>query len=467
MLELTKSAISYSWAMSLFGTQQLANLVTPSDQRNPTRRADAAFYSVTQATQNQLNTLFFGGFQIGNEVQRGLVDLAFDTLTLRAFAPSYVSRLTSDIVQQSRYTLRVFTSRENTRLALQELKNTYEVFNLVQNASSLLNIPPGGKDFDLSEAIKKAYALGEYPDLWAVEGLGHDYAMTFFPQWGRGQPVRGILTDGRAGALPDKSLTMMHAGLGLAFAQQLMNRITPYSPASDIRSVLHEFVTLVKNNSRQGYEGAAYESLGLLTRFWHSQMVNIVDQRMGEVEPEAVSYFWHGVGRSHLFLPIYFVPGLLSPWLAVEREAPHELALLNMIAGLAWALTIVNVRQPKIIENFLKYELDQVAQPQAFSNGAVSSLIMGIDITPSDVYITEFLKYRPDPSDQRVAQLWEKLVGSPANDGVQRIYPVLKKHRRLGEVFHYQNLSEPVARLEGSHRSLHRYSAKKATQRSS
>jgi len=448
MLELPKSAISYSWAMSLFGAQQFSNLVAPCDGQDPGRKAAAASYFITQTIQNQFGNLLFGGFLIGDEIQRALVDLAFDTLTLRAFTPRYISRLTSNIVAQSQDTLGLFTSAETARLAWQELKNNYEVFNLVAKVSSLLNIPAEGKDFDPIKAIEKAYALGEYPDLWAVEGLGHDYAMTFFPQWGKGQPVRGILTDGRARDLPEKSLTMMHAGLGMAFAQQLMNRVAPYSPASDIRNVLREFFTLVKNNSRRGYEGAAYESLGLLTRMWHSQMVNIVDQQIGEVEPEAVAYFWHGAGRVHYFLPTYFVPGLFSPWLAIEREAPHELALLNMTAGLAWALTIVNVRQPKIMENFLKYHSHQVAQPRAFSNGVMSTLIMGIDITPSDVYITSFLQYRPDPSDQRVAQLWDQLVGRPANDAVQHIHPVLKKHDSLGEVFRYQNLPELAARLE-------------------
>ena len=444
MLELTKSAISYSWAMSLFGVQQIANLLKPDDACDPTRRVNAAFYSDVQATQNQFGDLIFGGFQIGDDLQRRLIDGAVDALTLRAFSPGYISRMTFDILEQSKDSLRVFTSAKNARLAWEELKNNYEVFNLVKNVNSLLHIPAEGKDFDLGKLIEEAYALGQYPDLWAVEGLGHDYAMTFFPLWGKGQPVQGILTEERAKFLPDKSLTMMHAGLGLAFAQQLMDRITPYGAVSDIRSVLQQFVTLVKDNSRKGYEGAAYESLGLVTRFWHSQMVNLVDQHMCEVEPEAVSYFWHGVGRAHYFLPIYFVPGLLSPWLAIEREAPHELALLNMIAGLSWAMTIVNVRQPGIMENFLKYQGEQVARSPAFSNGVMSSLIMGIDITPRDVYIANFLQYQPEPSDQRVVELWNKLVGRPANDAVRRVYPALKQHRRLGEVFRYQNLSELV-----------------------
>jgi len=451
MLELTKSTLSYSWAMSLFGVQQAANLIVPQSPGQPTREVNAASYSVTQATENQFNDLIFGAFQIGDDTQRFLVDLMFDALTLRAFTPGYVYRLTSAIVSQSQDTLRTFSSTEGISLAWQELRNNYEVFNLVKNVSSLLRVPSEDRDFNLGRLVEDAYALGAYPDLWAVEGLGHDYTMLFFPRWGKGERVRGILTDERASVLPSKSLIMMHAGLGLAFAQQLMNRITPYAAADDIRCVLREFIQLVNDNSRQGYEGAAYESLGLVTRFWHSQMVNIVDCRLQEVEPEALSYFWHGVGRAHYFLPIFFVPGLLSPWLAVEREAPRELALLNMIAGLAWAMTIVNVRQPQIIENFLRSQGERVSRTPAFTNGVMSALIMGIDITPNDVFIRQFLQHQPTQSDQRVVRLWNDLIARPASDALQNIYPVLRKQERLGEVFHYQNLSELAKRLSISH----------------
>jgi hypothetical protein len=240
---------------------------------------------------------------------------------------------------------------------------------------------------------------------------------------------------------------MMHAGMGLAFASQLMNTITPYSPASQIRDVLGKYVALVKDNSRRGYEGAAYESLGLVTRFWHSPMVDIVDRQMQEVEPEVVGYFWHGVGRALYFIPTYFVPGFLSAWIPVQREPPYELAKLNMIAGLTWATTVVDIRQPRIMETILKYYGDLVSQTPAFTNGVMSTLIMGSDMTPNDSYISQFLDYRP--SDPQVAELWDKLVGYPAKDAMQRIYPVLKKHNRLGEVFRYQDLSELAARLEG------------------
>jgi hypothetical protein len=452
--DLTKSTLSYTWATSLFGLRQAANILSPREWRQPGRRANSAFFSVRQAAQNQFGDLVFGAFQIGDEVGRGLTNLFFDTLTLRAFSPDYVARLTSEVAEQTQDTLRTFTSPDGPRLAWRELRNNYEVFNLVKNVSSLLHVPTDERDFDLAKLVREAYDLGAYPDLWAVEGLGHDYAMTF---WRRGGRIRGILSDARSEVLPSKSLTMMHAGLGLAFAQQLMNTITPFSPAGEIRRVMREFVTLVDDNSRAGYEGAAYESLGLVARFWHSQMVGVVESGLRDVAPRAVPYFWHGVGRSLYFLPLYFVPGLLSPWLAVEREAPHEPALLNMTAGLAWASTIVNVRQPEIMENFIRTQGVRAARTPAFTNGLMSTLIMGIDITPGDEFIVRFLQHRPDTRDARTAELWERLVAGPGREAVSRVHPALQRAGRLGEVFRYHpSLTELAAHLERESRERHR-----------
>lgn len=443
MRELSQSALSYSWAMSLFGVQELADILAP--RVGSSRKAQAAFYSVTQAAEDEFGDLLRAAFEVGDQLQRNFVDLTFDFLTLRAFNPRYIMRLGSDIVEQSQETLRAFTPGEDCRLTWREFMNNYEVYNLVRHVP--LKIPQG-REFPLERLVEEAYALGAYPDLWAVEGLGHDYAASF---WGQTEPIRDILTNERARRLPGKSLTMLHAGMGLLFAEQLLKTLTPFSPVSEIRRVLREFVTLCKDNSREGYIGAAYESLGLVTRTLHPQLVPIVDRQLSEIEPDVVSYFWHGAGRALYFLPIYFVPGLSSPWRAAEREPPHELGRLNMVAGLSWAKTIVNVRQPEIMENFLKYQGDQLSDTNAFTNGLMSALIVGADITPGDIYITGFLQHRPDPSDPRLVELWDNLVCRPAHNAVLRYYPVLKKYERLGEVFHYQGLAELVARLEGEH----------------
>jgi hypothetical protein len=41
--DLTKSMLSFSWAMSLFGVQQVTNTLLPQKPSQPTHRATAAF----------------------------------------------------------------------------------------------------------------------------------------------------------------------------------------------------------------------------------------------------------------------------------------------------------------------------------------------------------------------------------------------------------------------------------------
>ncbi|HEX4963478.1 MAG TPA: haloalkane dehalogenase [Thermoanaerobaculia bacterium] len=68
MRDFTQSMLRFSWAMSLFGVQQMANLVKPS-------KAAKAFEDVTEAAEAELGQMLRGTFQAGEALQRGLVDL--------------------------------------------------------------------------------------------------------------------------------------------------------------------------------------------------------------------------------------------------------------------------------------------------------------------------------------------------------------------------------------------------------
>ena len=408
------------------------------------RALNESAYGLSQAAQGQLGDLVWAAFQTGDELQRDALDLMFDVATLRAFAPSYVARFARSLAEQSQETGSVLWPGPTSLLAWQELRNKYEVYNLVKHVRELLQVP-SGTDFPLGELVARAYGQGAYRDLWAIEGLGHDYAVAF---WRPPERVQGLMTNARARELPECSFTMMHAGMGLAFAEQLLRSITPYSAPSGVRRVVEEFLRLCRENSSEGYEGAAYESLGLVARTWHAQTVGAVDRALQDVAPDVAGCFWHGAGRALYFLPIHFIPGSPSPILAAEREAPHDLARLNMLAGLAWAMTVVNVRQPEIMAHRLVSRRSDWAPGSAFANGMVSSLIMADDITPNDVHVTDFCRYRPDPSDAERAQLWRDLVAQPCAEALDRFHPVLKEHRRLGEVFRFQPLADLVTQLE-------------------
>jgi hypothetical protein len=329
-------------------------------------------------------------------------------------------------------------------LALEELGSKGQVFCLVLNVNEILGVP-SAPPFPLYELLAKAYALEPFPALWAVEGLGRAYGDSFFAQ---GITPSGILTGPEAAALPPKSLLMMHAGIGLSFAKTRLDALPRGAPFAELRATVADVVHLCRTNSRPGDLGAAYESIGLVTHEFHSDLTAAVDSALREVAPEVVDYYWHGVGRAIYFSPINFLP--CSDWEMFEsarRMAPDERARLNAVAGLAWAYTLVSQRQPTITADLLVGPHGtQLLADGAFTNGIASSAMMRFDTTPGAHLNEPFLGYRP--ASPQVAALWDQLVRIPGETALTDYYPVLREKDRLGDIFCYRDLAAFVAGLE-------------------
>src|ERR1043166_7887429 len=278
MREFTKSTLSIPWAMSLFGVEQLTNILISQN----TRKATSTFDIVTQATGEQLSETVQSLYLLGDSLQRELTDWAFRLCTPEVFNPW--SGVTSDLLQQSAELFRNLNPGQDGSLTLQELQNKLQVFLLVRNVPSTLQLVSEPPYPPLLEVVRRAYAMEPYPALWAVEGIGHWYGDTFFT---RHEVPRGILTEASVRDLPADSLTMLHAGIGMSFAQHWLQRVNHLSSRADIRHALEQILALCRENSRPGYEGAALESLGLITRngqFYREtrpdQMVDIVRREL-------------------------------------------------------------------------------------------------------------------------------------------------------------------------------------------
>jgi hypothetical protein len=76
MRELTKSSISFSWVLSLFGLKQMTNLLTPG-QPGQSHPATDAFNEVAQSAEQQLGQTLRAAYQAGDRLQRGFVDMMF------------------------------------------------------------------------------------------------------------------------------------------------------------------------------------------------------------------------------------------------------------------------------------------------------------------------------------------------------------------------------------------------------
>jgi len=78
MREFTKSMTSYTWAMSMFGLQQVINVFRPE-------RATDSFNNVTKAAEEEFDNALKATFRAGDNLQKGLVDMTFGVLTLGLF----------------------------------------------------------------------------------------------------------------------------------------------------------------------------------------------------------------------------------------------------------------------------------------------------------------------------------------------------------------------------------------------
>jgi hypothetical protein len=98
MRDLTKSMMSYGWAMSVFGVQQMVNLMFPST--DAWGKATKSFNDVTQATADTLDSTLKATFRVGDNVQSGLVDMMFGGFMSAGLDPSRWARMGSEAAQQ-------------------------------------------------------------------------------------------------------------------------------------------------------------------------------------------------------------------------------------------------------------------------------------------------------------------------------------------------------------------------------
>src|SRR5262249_50707794 len=119
---------------------------------------------------------------------------------------------------------------------------------------------------------------------------------------------------------------------------------------------------------------------------------------------------------------------------------------LNLMAGLSWAVTLVNMRQPAIMENVVRSCVEHSEFAEGFTDGVVSSIIMRQETTPDAPFVPDFWKYRPNPESEELAVTWERRITEPVRTALDRYYPVLRRNNALDQVFRYQDL-EALVRL--------------------
>lgn len=348
-----------------------------------------------------------------------------------------------------------------------ELRNKAQAYWLVRLRR------PTPRGMSLGDLVARVYEREAETVPFRLERLCYDFVNA---GWRRGGEPRALLAGGAA--LPEEALVLLHSGLGMALARRLLRPLGARSPAADLDARMQRFMALVRDNSRPDLEPVAIEAAGPIVRMFLPRLRVGVARWMRAAAPEREGFYWHGVGRGAYFLPASLLPlaGAMRHALMVcRREPPDAATRLDALAGLAFAVAMINWDQPWLIERLLGLlaggpgevdesgkvrepgetdepgevdepgKIDEPGEIDAFASGVVAC-VLARRITVPDSPPPPLLAYTPpDVASRGRAELWDGRVRQPCAAALAQLYPLLVARGQLSGFARFQRLAPLLA----------------------
>jgi hypothetical protein len=127
-------------------------------------------------------------------------------------------------------------------------------------------------------------------------------------------------------------------------------------------------------------------------------------------------------------------PGLYR----LKQECPHRLARANILAGLAWAVALVNIRDPDVIAAFIRRNVSGPLEREAFADGMQSAATIWRDWSPYSPLLQSLCDYRPANGSQETRLLWDQTGRGHCSEEFEAAYHRLKQRGSMDELFQFR-----------------------------
>lgn len=336
-------------------------------------------------------------------------------------------------MQQSARLMRSFTPN-GFLCDWQEMDDKIESFSLFQWADRELGIPAGSSAQQILSYLPKE---DTFHWLWVREGVGHLAGMA------ASLTGHGLLTEGDAARIPDTALVPLHAGMGTAFAERTFEGLPANPSKPDIDRAVRRFLDICAANCRPGWEDGTMEPLGLVIRCLYPQLLGPVSNALNAINPALRLLFWHGVGRGLYFVPTNFLPYATARKRMIEsamEETKDAEERRNVLAGMIWAVTLVNLCHPRILKS-LAQVCAELKLYDEFRNGMISGVLVWKHMAPKDVaWIDTYTSPQRDRSGDGL--MWGHWVMTPAREALENVYPGLERQNRIAALYTYRTPEE-------------------------
>ncbi len=340
-----------------------------------------------------------------------------------------------EMMQQSGRLMSAFMPGRGLLWDWPELDNKIEAFRLFQSADRELRLPVDHTPLD--EVVDRTLAGDAFRAIWMLEGVG------YIKGTASSLSVKGLLTEGPSSRLPDRAMIPLHAGMGTAFGEKLFGGLGSQPSQTQVRETVQRFLEVCRANCRPGWEDACIESGGLVVRLLYPSLAAAVSAEMERIDPVLRPLFWHGVGRSLYFQPMNFLPlaGAHRRMLnsaAQETGRPEDRR--NVLAGLIWAVTLVNLPQPPVVRS-LALICSELKMRDEFNNGLISALLVWRHMAPGDLrYLKNYMRPLTDHGLQAV--LWNQWIDTPAREALDDFFPGLERRNNIPSLYSFRTSEE-------------------------
>jgi hypothetical protein len=263
-------------------------------------------------------------------------------------------------------------------------------------------------------ALARASREDPWSRLFLLEGVGYAWGIA-------GRPLAAV--DAEA-AIP---LTM---GWGLAQAERAIESVKEgETPAES----LGRLAAVCREHSPPGLAGVAFEGIGLVARMRSPHRVQLLARALAELGGDLEARFWHGLGRG-----LFFILKDAGPWGSPSgralnralREPPHDLGRANALAGLAWAMTLICLPLPEVLDLFLCQHSARIEDVEAFRQGIAAAALLWHGAAGRGTLLDRFLAHASQAPGR-----WRSWVRRPCERALGERFPALMQDGSWEDLF--------------------------------
>jgi len=300
--------------------------------------------------------------------------------------------------------------REQRQAVEAEFSRMLSVFRVFREAdrSPQLHSPPPAR---LPEFLQQAIGREDTSLQWLIEGAGYRYG-----HWLLQGKEPGFKSEDLLSQLPKGSARAFYMGVGLYVGHAYMGRWEkadrePAAVARDLDELAAHHPELVR------YQAPVIDSTGFVLCLISPRALKQVDAALSQQQSGLDRHLWTGAGRA-----IYFrYPRALYPrggdWPGVQRilaEAPRPSCREAALSGLGFAVTLINMGQPELLEDFIRKHIGSLSADPGFSDGVQEVLDMWHSLWGRDAVIQALSAHETPDLDADAAGYWLSAVREPA-----------------------------------------------------